>query len=201
MDPGQRRLAERRLLETLRRLHRREPLRADVRVDRVIAELRSADPARPSAHRGRQPLGLSDVDLRTVVDCMVGEGTLVRHGHRVQLAGRDARLDPEMGRRIDQLLAVLGAAGATPPSAESIAARLGIPAALLDQLRANGDLLQVAPRIDYAPAAWAEISARLDRVAGEGPLSVGLVRDQLQTTRRHAEAILRLRRAVSARSE
>jgi hypothetical protein len=200
MDPAQRRLAERRLLDTLRRLHRREPLRSDVRVDRLIAELHSADPARPSGHRGRQPLSLSDVDLRTIVDGMVGAGTLVRHGHRVRLAGRDARLDPEMGLRIDQLLAVLGAAGATPPSAESVAARLGIPAALVDQLRANGDLLQVAPRIDYSPTTWAEISARLDRLAGEAPLSVGLVRDHLHTTRRHAEAILRRRRAVSARS-
>ncbi len=44
IDPAQRRLAERRLLDTLRRLLRREPLRSDVRVDRLISEVRAADP-------------------------------------------------------------------------------------------------------------------------------------------------------------
>lgn len=193
IDPAQRLLAERRLLDTLRRLHRREPLRSDVRVDRLIAELRAADPSRPSAHRGRQPLSLSDADLRAVVDAMVTTGTLRRRGHRVELVDRPAPLDATMQGRLDRLLTALAAAGTTPPPAESVAARLGIPSALVDQLRANGDLVQVGPRIDYPRTTWAEVSLQLDRLAAERPLSVKLVRDQLRTTRRHAEAILRQR--------
>lgn len=191
IDPAQRRLAERRLLDALRRLHRREPLRADVRVDRLIADLRAADPSRPSAHRGRQPLTLTDAELRAVVDQLVASGELHRAGHRVRLTDRPPALDPIMGERVESLLAELRDAGATPPPAERVAARLGIPAALLDQLRAAGELVALGPRIDYPRDTWTAIGAELGRLAGEAPLSVRRVRDALRTTRRHAEAILR----------
>ena len=95
-----------------------------------------------------------------------------------------------MGERVDQLLATLLAGGVTPPAAEPVATRLGIPAALLDQLRAAGELVAVGPRIDYPIATWSTINAELDRLGGEAPLSVRGVRDALGTTRRHAEAIL-----------
>jgi uncharacterized protein YciI len=193
IDPVQRRLAERRLLDVLRRLHRREPLRPDVRVDRVIAELRAEDPPRPSRHRGRGPLALTDADLRAVVDELVASGVLRREGHRVSLPDRALALDPIMRERVDQLFAALAEGGLTPPPAEQVAARLGIHGALLDQLRASGELVAVGPRIDYPRDAWAEISAHLDRLAAEAPLSVRGVRDALRTTRRHAGAILRWR--------
>ena len=199
-DPAQRRLAERRLLDTLRRLQRREPLRGDVRVDRLISELRAADPPRPSAHRGRQPLTLTDGELRELVDELVASGMLLRQGHRVGLAAEASKLDPIMRERVDQLLATLGAGGATPPPAERVAARLGIPGALVEQLRAAGELVAVGPRIDYPRAAWAALSAQLDRLAAETPLSVRGVRDALGTTRRHAEAIVRWRSGHGASS-
>jgi uncharacterized protein YciI len=72
-----------------------------------------------------------------------------------------------------------------------VAARLGIPAALLDQLRASGELVCVGPRIDLTRESWGAIAARLDRLAANGPLSVAIVRDDLETARRFAEAILR----------
>ena len=193
IDPVQRRLAERRLLDALRRMQRREPLRADVRVDRLVAEARAADPAKPSTHRGRRSLTLADGELRAVVDELVASGMLRRAGHRVSLADRVPALDPIMGERVDRLMALLAAGGATPPPAEAVAARLGIPATVLEQLRAAGDLVVVGPRIDYPMAAWTAMVAELDRLAGGAPLSVRGVRDALGTTRRHAEAILRRR--------
>jgi len=96
-----------------------------------------------------------------------------------------------MRGRLDELLATLRSAGATPPPVDGVAARLGIPAALLDQLRASGELVPVAPRIAYPRDTWDEIGSRLDRLATVRSLSVGLVRDELGTARRHAEAILR----------
>ena len=118
-------------------------------------------------------------------------GVLLRTGHRVQLPDAGQSLDPIMRERVDQLLAILAAGGATPPEAESIGIRLGIPPALIDQLRAAGELVSVAPRIDYPRAAWLEISHRLDLLADAGAPSVRRVRDELGTARRHAEAILR----------
>ena len=96
-----------------------------------------------------------------------------------------------MQERVDQLLATLSAGGATPLAADPLASRLGIPPALIDQLRAAGELVSVAPRIDYPRAAWLEISHRLDLLADAEEPSVRRVRDELGTARRHAEAILR----------
>ncbi|MEO8251014.1 MAG: hypothetical protein ABI978_00135 [Chloroflexota bacterium] len=193
IDPTERRLAARRLLAALSRHHRREPLRLDLRVDNLVAELRAAEPSRATGHRGQRPLSLSDADLRGVVDDMVAAGILRRQGHRVRLADGPAVLDPIMRDRVDRLIDALREAGSVPPSAEGLAARLGIPVALVEQLRSSGELVPVAPRIDYPRATWAEINERLDRASAVAPLSVRLIRDELDTTRRHAEAILRRR--------
>jgi hypothetical protein len=191
IDPAQSRLAQRRLLAALQRHLKRSPLRADLRVDTLVSELRSAEPTRPSGHRGQRPISLSDAQLRDVVDGMVAAGTLHRSGHRVRLPDEAVTLDPVMRQRLAELLAVLTEAGPTPPAAEAVARRLGIPPALVDQLRATGELVSVGPRIDYPRAVWLDISRRMDRLASEGPESIRGVRDELGTSRRHAEAILR----------
>ena len=191
IDARQRLLAERRLLAALRRHQRKSPLRADVRVDTLVGELRDGEPGRATGHRGRQPLTLTDGELRSVVDGMVSAGTLLRSGHRVRLPDAGRSLDPIMRERLDQLSIILSARGATPPSADSVGARLGIPPALIDQLRAAGELISLAPRIDYPRQAWLEMSHKLDLLSDAGVLSVRRVRDELETTRRHAEAILR----------
>jgi len=198
IDPAQLRLAERRLLEAMRRFHRREPLRVDLRVDRLIAELRAAERSGSPGHRGSRRLALSDGQLRGVVDQLVAAGALSRNGHRVRSAGERPALEPVMRARVDELLRTLGQAGATPPPAERVAARLGIPGSLLGQLRAAGELVVVAPGIDYPRATWAEIGQRLDRLAASDQLSVRRIRDELGSTRRHAEAILRRHREERA---
>jgi len=55
MDPGQRRLAERRLVHALQRLHRREPMAADFRVDALVDAARAV-PRAAAGHRGSAEL-------------------------------------------------------------------------------------------------------------------------------------------------
>jgi len=191
IDPVQRQLAERRLTLALRRLHRRQPLQPDVRVDTLVAEVRSAERQRPASHRGAAPLILDDAALRSVVDGLVARGSLERTGHRVRLAGHAPTLDPVMRGRVDRLLSGLASAGAAPPPVAGIAVRLGIPGVVIDQLRASGELVSLEAGIDYPRSTWAELEARLSAMAARGPLSVTRVRDELRATRRHAEAILR----------
>jgi hypothetical protein len=190
IDPVKRRLAERRLLAAMRRHLKRAPLRADLRVDTLVSELRNSEPTRPSGHRGQGPISLADGELRAVVDGMVADGTLLRRGHRVRLPEAAPGLDPIMRARVDRLVATLEAGEATPPAAEALASRLGIPVPFLDQLRAAGELVGVGPRIDYPRATWLRISEALGRLGADGVPSVRQVRDELTTTRRHAEAIL-----------
>ena len=200
IDPAQRQLASRRLIAALRRHHRREPLTPDVRVDALIGEMRAASDRRPPSHRGAAPLTLDDATLRAVVDDLVADGTLNRQGHRVRLADHAPTMDPIMRGRVDRLLAGLAEAGNAPPPVSGIAARLGIPPTTIAQLRVAGELVSIAPGIDYPRATWEQLQERLASMAARGPLSVSRVRNELRATRRHAEAILRRRREERRRT-
>ena len=196
MDPAQRRLAERRLVSAIWRLHRREPMRVDVRTDAVLSELRS-DPGErlPAGHRGGGSLrDVSNAELHTVVEALVASGKLLQRGHRVRLPDHTPiLLDPEMRDRVGRLMAGLREAGAEPPRVEGVAARMGIPIGVIAQLRSAGELVQVADGIDYPRAVANELRAHLVELARDGPLTVSRVRDSLGTSRRHAEALLAYR--------
>jgi hypothetical protein len=112
----------------------------------------------------------------------------VRSGRRLRLAEAKTGLDTEMAEKVSVLLAGLRAAGASPPRVDGIAGRLGIPPTVIDQLRTGGQLRQIAPGIDYPADAWSGIRARV--VGMPGTVTVARLRDELHTTRRHAEAIL-----------
>lgn len=189
IDPEQRRIAERLVLAALRRFHREQPLTVDLRIDALVRRVRAASGRKPPPrHRGATPLTLEDADLRRVIDEMADSGRLVRHGRRVGLPLASPGLDPDMAERVDRLLEGLRAAGAAPPRVDAVAGRLGIPPNVVEQLRAGGQLRQVAPGIDYPADVWSALLARLDGMPGT--LSVGRVRDELGASRRHAEAIL-----------
>ncbi|TMB49487.1 MAG: hypothetical protein E6J50_07865 [Chloroflexi bacterium] len=198
MDSAQRRLAERRLVGAVRRLHRREPLRPGLRTDAVLRELR-ADPGErlPAGHRGGGSLQqASDADLLAIVDALVASGKLLRRGHRVRLAEHEPIiLDSEMRARVDRLLAGLRDAGAEPPRVEGVAARLGIPPGVVAQLRVAGQLVTVGEGIDYPRDVLNGLLSRMAEIATRGPLTITRVRDVLRTSRRHAEALLAYRRA------
>jgi hypothetical protein len=93
-----------------------------------------------------------------------------------------------MAERVSQLMAGLRSAWAAPPRIEGIAARLGIPPPVIDQLRAGGQLRQIAPGIDYPADVWSALRAKVESMPGT--ITIARLRDQLHTTRRHAEAIL-----------
>jgi hypothetical protein len=196
---GQVATAERQLLAALKRLHRREPLRPSFRVDRVVDEMHVAD-ARPSVrHRGSQRVTLGMDALLAVIDGLVGDARLERDGRQLSLPGQGSALEPIMRERVDRLLEGLRSAGAEPPRVDSLAARLGIPPGVIDQLRSAGELVAVAPGIDYPRDAWQRLDERIAGLSRYGPLSVSRVREALHTSRRHAEALLAYRRAARDR--
>ena len=171
---------------------------ADVRVDTVVAAVH-ATPQAAAGHRGSTPLTLDDAAVRQVIDGMVAAGTLIRQGHRVRLPSHRPSLDPVMRERADRLLDGLRDAGADPPRVEGLAARRGITPAVLAQMRRSGELVAIGPGVDYPREVWSSIAARVDRLTKRGPLTVARLRDELHTSRRHAEAILAFRRAERRR--
>jgi hypothetical protein len=189
IDPEQRRVAERLVLAALRRFHREQPLSVDLRMDSLVSRVRSASGRKPPPrHRGATPLTLEDAELRRVIEDMADDGRLRRVGRRVGLPESRPGLDPEMAERVDRLLEGLRSARAEPPRVDGLAGRLGIPPTVIEQLRAGGVLRQIAPGIDYPADVWSSLLARV--AAMSGSLSVARVRDELHTSRRHAEAII-----------
>jgi hypothetical protein len=189
IDPDQRHLAERLVLLALRRFHREQPLSVDLRMDALVARVTElAERRPPSRHRGGAKLDLPEADLRRVIDDLVTSGKLVRSGRRIRLADAKTGLDAEMTEKVAALLDGLRSAGAEPPRVEGIAARLGIPPTVVDQLRTAGQLRQIAPGIDYPADVWSALRARVE--AMPGTVTIARLRDELHTSRRHAEAIL-----------
>lgn len=189
IDPEQRHLVERLALQALRRFHRQQPLAADMRMDALVTQVRAvAARSRPRGHRGAAALTLADAELRRVIDDLAADGRLLRSGRRLRLPEEQAGLDSEMAERVEALLTGLRAAGANPPRVDGIAARIGIPPNVVDQLRASGALRQIAPGIDYPAEVWAVLRARVEEMSGA--MNVARLRDELRTSRRHAEAIL-----------
>lgn len=197
MEPRQRRLAERRLLAALRRLHRADPLRREVRLDAVLSAVRQ-DPGErlPAAHRGGGSLaGVGDAALIAVLEELVARGSVIRSGRRVRLAEHEPLIaDAEMSGRVERLLAGLRETGAEPPRVDAVAARLGIPAGMVEALRQSGQLVSLGEGIDYPRDVLAALLAEVDEIAAHGPLTVSRVRDALRTSRRHAEALIAARR-------
>ncbi len=160
-------------------------MRPWLRVDSVLAEVR-ATPSRPAGHRGAQALELTDAELRAVLDALCQAGDVELAGGRVRLPSRDAALGPEMRGRADRLLTELRGAGPSPPRAEAVARRIGLPVAVVEGLRQSGELVEVAPGIDYPADVLDELLARFTERAP----SVAEARDELGTTRRYAAALV-----------
>ncbi|MGH2401260.1 MAG: hypothetical protein ACRDE6_00995 [Candidatus Limnocylindria bacterium] len=199
IDPDQRHVAERLVLLALRRFHREQPLSVDLRMDALVARVTElAERRPPSRHRGGAKLDLPEADLRRVIDDLVTAGKLVRNGRRIRLADAKTGLEPEMTEKVAALLDGLRSAGAEPPRVEGIAARLGIPPTVVDQLRTAGQLRQIAPGIDYPADVWSALRARVDGMPGT--ITIARLRDELHTSRRHAEAILAAAGDRAARS-
>ena len=119
---------------------------------------------------------------------MADDGRLIRNGRRVGLPESRRRWNRRWRSGSTGCMEGLRSAGAEPPRVDGLAARLGIPPAVLDQLRAGGQLRQIAPGIDYPADVWSSLQARVEGM--RGPMSVARLRDELHTSRRHAEAIL-----------
>ena len=138
---------------------------------------------------------VGDAELMSAVDEMVTGGALERSGRRLRLAEHNPMVgDPEMRERVERLMSGLSAAGASPPRADAVAGRLGVPPAMLDGLRASGALVRVADGIDYPAPILQELQTRIDALARRHSVTVAAVRDELRTSRRHAEALIAYRR-------
>lgn len=185
--------AERLVLRVLTRLHREQPLVEGFRVEAVVARVlaEAARSSLPSSHRGGGQLRLDAAAVNELLVAMEARGLVARAGRRVALPGRRPSLDPETRRRADALLAEMRAAGMRPPPIRVLARHAGLPDAVLEYLRQTGELVSVAPDVDYPADTLRAAEQRFHELAAaEGGVSAAAFRDALGAGRRHAVALL-----------
>jgi hypothetical protein len=69
---------------------------------------------------------------------------------------------------------------------------------VIDQLRASGTLVNLAPGVDYPHDTLESLLERVGGLSTRGPLTAGRVAVALATSRRYAEALLDRHRARRA---
>jgi selenocysteine-specific elongation factor len=157
------------LTTAIAQYHKRYPLRRG----KPIKELRGtgADPELMDA---------------AIVD-FVRAGLLVREQATVRLPGFEVRFTPVQQAAIDSFLDAVQKQPFGPPEPSSY----GLTDELVIALEQLGQVVRLSPEIVLSPAALAELVegtlATIDRV---GSISLAKFRDQFQTSRKYAQAIL-----------
>jgi selenocysteine-specific elongation factor len=156
--------------------HRSFPLRAGLPKEELKSRLKAALKGSPR---------LFPALLRRLVSA----AALVEAGPLVRLPEHTIRFTPEQQRRLDGVLARFAAAPYAPPSVKEVQTELGddLYAAVLE----GGRLTAVAPDVVFRTADLAAMTAAV-RVAiqAHGPITAAQVRDQFNTSRRYALALL-----------
>ena len=148
----------------------------------------------------RNPLssGISQEELRSRLQCSTAiinavlikmSDKISRVADRVSLIGHEIRFNEEQQERIEQLAAAFERQPATPPTPHDAANWVGSDVwfALLER----GDYVLVASDVAFAHKDYEQFCAKvLQTIDAEGSISASRLRDQLQTSRKFAIALL-----------
>ncbi len=166
-----------RLIEIVEDYHRRYPLRPGMPRQELKGRLEG----------NREPLpgrAFNELMARAAT-----EGIIEEENALVRRAGFRVTLSPDQERSALTLLTAFERQPATPPSVADAVASVGAEVfqALLDQ----GRLVKISDEVAFAPAAYAQMVARIKEfLEREGSITVAQARDLLQTSRKYALALL-----------
>lgn len=168
-------------------------------VTRFLAEMHRSYPLRRGVSREELRRRLfGRVEARAfneLMGALAGDGLLTATGDRVALAGFQVTFTPRQAAAAETLVRAYLDAGFSPPGPKEALAGLGLPGPeaedLYQCLVEEGTLVQVAPDVtfhrDHLAAAEAAVRERL---AAQGKIAVGDLRDALGTSRRYAVPLL-----------
>jgi selenocysteine-specific elongation factor len=127
-----------------------------------------------------------------IVDRLVADGRIVRHGADLRLPGDQPPEspvgDPVLSDAMDRLERAL--AVAAPPGLAEAARTAGCPPAGVRELERSGRIVLLEPDLAYAAATYREIEALARSLAAAAPLAPAALRDATGTSRRYVMAIL-----------
>ncbi len=139
----------------------------------------------------RERLSLDARVFGAVERSLSARGVIVEEGPFVHRPAFRVVLGPEEEHSARAVLAALADAGVSPPSRGELQSRLKVSEELIQALIDRGDVVEVAQDLVYRRDTFDEIVGAIRSLAQEhGSVTVGQVRDALETSRKYALAIL-----------
>jgi selenocysteine-specific elongation factor len=154
---------------------------------RVLANFHAAEPLRLGMPRDalRSRLRLDPEPFDAIAGALVESGDVVIERGVVRLPNHTVRFSEAQQNAVQRLRQEFDNAPYTPPTAAQ--AREIVGDAVLTSLIENGDLVRISSEVLLAPEVLREwIGFSHDRLAQGEPLTVAVLRDHFQTTRRYA---------------
>jgi selenocysteine-specific elongation factor len=162
-----------RLDHILSAFHRAEPLHTGMNPDSLRRQLGLETPAFEAF--------IYEARTRELVT-PTRTGNIARHGFTVQLS-RTQRT------AVDRLMDAFASAPYTPPSYKEAAEMAGED--VLTMLIESGELLRVSPDVLLTPSVFREFAeGTANLLAAEGRITIKSFRDQFNTSRKYAQAVL-----------
>lgn len=122
---------------------------------------------------------------------LVATGEVRVEGPFVALASHNVAFTSEQQRGVDSFLATLRDAGTSPPGARELLAKLGLDTEVLATLLDRGAVVEVAPDILFEKGVYeATVQSIVATIRRKGPITVGVVRDLFDTSRKYSLALL-----------
>jgi selenocysteine-specific elongation factor len=124
------------------------------------------------------------------IDRLIDDGTLVRHGDRIGVAGLalPSGPDPRLLAAMDRLESALDVPA--PPSLAEAARAVDCPPAGIGELERSGRIVRLGDDLAWSAAAYRRLEAEALALAAAEPLTPATLRDATGTSRKYVMAIL-----------
>ncbi len=168
-----------------------EVLRSDV--EQALDEYHRRYPLRLGMPREelKSRLQLTAREFTALVDHLVASTSIVVEDSIARLPSHQVTFTAEQDDRIRGFVAELRAQPFSPPSLDELLTRFHIDEELLAALIARGTIVRVTESIAFEADAFDQLRRRIvDHARQHGSISVGEVRDMLDTSRKYALALM-----------
>lgn len=158
-------------------------------VDTVVA-YQAAEPLRPGMPRSelKSKLSLDQIVFDLLIAGLTVQERLEESGPLVHVPGYKIIFSSEQQKQIDALLAQFGSGGYSPPTIKQCIEAVTEP--VYQALVAQGDLLSLSADVAFSPDQYQRAVADVRKLAGQGGITLGQMRDYWQTSRRYVQALL-----------
>ncbi|MDE3087983.1 MAG: selenocysteine-specific translation elongation factor [Chloroflexota bacterium] len=134
-------------------------------------------------------LGLAPRLFDAVIESAAAENVVAASGDVLRRPDFSVKFTPELQRKADALLAQFAKARYAPPSAQEALAAIGTDA--LNALVTQDKLVRLNESVVLSPAAFAAMRDWvIEMIRAKGQVTAGEVRDQFDTSRKYAIALL-----------